>query len=529
MSSTLGLPFAVAAVSSLLATSAHAAGVAGSDPVAHLSTTATAACDALSGREIGGSTLVTTLVAATEAAPTYCKVSGTIAPKLNFEIRLPQSWNGKLYYGGGGGYNGVMPELVVAPLVQGYAQVVSDSGHQDPTGMSAAFVDGDPHAARLFGSEAVPTVMTTTLQIISTAYGAPPSRSYFEGCSTGGREALMAVQRNPDLFDGVIARAPAFNWVGFMGAFHTTARAAAEPGAAFGPAKAALLARHVRNACDGLDGLVDGVVSNRAACTPEVIGLAALRCADGGDAGDICLSDPQLAVVRSWTADVVFHGARGVYASRGYPLSGNEDDPAGFGLWVTGNGDVRQSGYFVMQDSTVQYYLAKDLTADSLAYAPWDRNPEALDEMAALNDATDPDIRAFIDGGGKLIVWQGGSDAAVSVNSTISYMTTMEAAVGTARAEAGTRFYVAPGVNHCGGGAGPDQTDLLLALDQWVMDVATPETLVAQKIEIANKPGRSMPLCRYPRYPRFAGRAEDLDAAKLASSFNCDRSISAEP
>lgn len=203
-------------------------------------------CAALSNRMVGGSRLAADLVPATAAAPVYCRVRGTIAPRLNFEIRLPQTWNRRLYYGGGGGYNGVIPELVVAPLKQGYAQVVSDSGHQDPTGMSAAFVQNDPAAARLFGSEAVPTVMAATLQILTAAYGVPPSKSYFESCSTGGREALMAVQRNPGFFDGVIARAPAFNWVAFMGAFQATARAAAVPGGSFSSAKAALLARHVR-------------------------------------------------------------------------------------------------------------------------------------------------------------------------------------------------------------------------------------------------------------------------------------------
>jgi len=248
-------------------------------------------CEGLAGRTVGGSRLSTERVAASGATPAYCRVRGMIAPKLNFEIRLPTTWNGNLYYGGGSGYNGVLPEVVVAPLVQGYAQVVSDSGHQDPTGMSAEFVQNDPHAARLFGSEAVPAVMARTTEILSLAYGAPPSRSYFEGCSTGGRVALMAVQRNPDLFDGVIARAPAFNWVGFMGAFNATARMVAAPGGVFSPAKTALLARHVRQACDDLDGLADRIVANRAACTTERIRLEDLRCEGGRDTGDTCLSD----------------------------------------------------------------------------------------------------------------------------------------------------------------------------------------------------------------------------------------------
>ncbi|WP_425982991.1 tannase/feruloyl esterase family alpha/beta hydrolase [Brevundimonas sp. TWP1-2-1b1] len=306
-----------------------------------------------------------------------------------------------------------------------------------------------------------------------------------------------------------------------LGAFNATARAAAPGGGAFGPAKAALLARHVRDACDGLDGVANGIVANRAACTAERTRLESLRCVDGVDAGDTCLSDAQLAVVNAWTADHAFQGSNATYSSKGYALSGNEDDPSGFGLWATGNGDVRQSGYFVMQDSTVQYYLAKDPKADSLGYTPWDRNPQALDAMAALNDATDPDIGAFIAHGGKLIVWQGGSDAALSVDSTIDYMMQMARAVGPERAAAATRFYVAPGVNHCGGGVGPDQTDLLVALDRWVMENAAPATLLAEKFDAEGAPVQSLPLCQYPLYPQYAGPPNDAAASKKAANFIC--------
>ena len=248
--------------------------------------TATIACTTLSGKTIGGALLTTAVVPANATVPTYCKVNGTLAPALNFEIRLPEAWNGKLYYVGGGGYDGSIPALVVPALTQGYAQVVSDSGHQGD-GMSAAFALTDTFAAQLFGSLSVPTVMSTALKTVTAAYGMPPGKSYFEGCSNGGREALMAVQRNPNLFDGVIARAPAYNWVGFMGAFNRTAKALADPGGAFNPAKAALLAKHVRAACDGLDGIVDGVVANPAACPAAVTNIAALRCAGGADSGDV--------------------------------------------------------------------------------------------------------------------------------------------------------------------------------------------------------------------------------------------------
>ena len=481
--------------------------------------TAQTACATLSGKTIGGAMLTTAVIPASGTVPTYCKVKGTLAPALNFEIRLPDAWNGKLYYAGGGGYDGVMTELVVPPLAQGFAEVVSDSGHQGD-GMSADFALTNTFAAELFGSLSVPMVMSTALKTVTAAYGVPPAKSYFEGCSNGGREALMAVQRNPNLFDGVIARSPGYNWVGFMGAFNRTAKALAAPGGAFTPAKTALLAKHVREACDGLDGIVDGIVSNPAMCTAKVVNVAALRCAGGADTGDTCLSDAQLAVVKSWTTDAVFTGSN-TFRSKGYNLTGNEDDPAGFGLWVSGNGDVKKAGQYMFQDTTVKYYITRDPNADSLKYAPWDQNQNALYAIAALNDATQTDIRPFINSGGKLIVWHGGSDEALSVNSTIEYMANVTRSVGVSNASASTRFYVAPGVNHCAGGVGPDQTDLLKALDQWVTKGIAPGTLTAEKLDAKGAVTRTLPLCQYPQYPKYTGLSNDAAAAKLATNYTC--------
>ena len=480
--------------------------------------TARAACAKLSGKTIGGATLTTDVIPPSGKVPLYCKVHGTLAPALNFEIRLPDKWNGKLYYAGGGGYDGVITELVVPPLAQGYAEVVSDSGHQSD-GMSAAFALNDTFAAQLFGSLSVPTVMSTALKAVTAAYGVPPAKSYFEGCSNGGREALMAVQRNPNLFDGVIARSPGYNWVGFMGAFNRTAKALAARGGAFNHAKTALLAKHVRDACDGLDGIVDGVVANPAACTAKVVNVEALRCAGGADTGDTCFSDAQLAVVKSWTTDAVFTGSES-YHSKGYNLTGNEDDPAGFGIWVSGDGDFKKAGQYMFQDTSVKYVLARDPNADSLKYT-WDKNQSALYLMAALNDATQTDIRPFINSGGKLIVWHGGSDMALSVNSTIEYMANVANAIGAANASASTRLYVAPGVNHCEGGAGPDHADLLMALDQWVTKGVAPDTLKAEKLDANGAVIRTMPLCQYPQYPKYTGLANDAAAAKLAANYTC--------
>jgi len=485
--------------------------------------TAQQACDTLSGKTIAGATLTTVAVAASGAAPTYCKATGTIAPKLNFEMRLPQTWNGKLYYGGGGGYNGSIPGLTgtnLTALLQGYATVNSDSGHQG-SGLSADFALNDPYAAQLFGSLSVPTVMSTALETVTAAYGVVPSKSYFEGCSNGGREALMNVERYPNLFDGVIARAPAYNWVGFMGHFNRTAKALAAPGGAFPLVKTQLLASSVRNACDALDGIVDGVVSNQAACTTAVFNPASLRCPGGVDTGNTCLSDAQLAVVTSWTTDAVFTGSP-TYRNAGWSLTGNEDDPGAWPTWETGNGNVTTALQYLFQDTTVKNYLARDPAANSLTYTPWDQNQQALFGLAALNDATNTDLRPFRNSGGKLILWHGGNDAALSKNATVEFYNNVRTAVGgQANTDSFVRFYIAPGVDHCAGGPGADTADLLSALDQWVLNGTAPATLTAQKLDAAGAVSFSRPLCQYPQYPRYTGPANDANAAKLASNYTC--------
>ena len=481
------------------------------------------ACNALNGKTVGGAPSVSAVaVAASGATPTYCKVAGTIAPSLNFEMRLPDSWNGKLHYGGGGGYNGAIPGLsgsTLEALKKGYATVSSDSGHQG-SGLDASFALNDPYAAQLFGSLSVPTVMSTAKELLNTAYDKLPERSYFEGCSNGGREALMNVQRYPTLFDGVIARAPAYNWVGVMGAFNRNAKALAAPGGQFSAAKVALLSNAVLASCDALDGVTDGVVSNPQACT-AAFDPATLRCTGGTDTGDTCLSDAQLAVVNSWVSPAVFAGSP-TYRNAGWNLTGNESDPGAWPAWVSGNGDYTKGLQYLFQDTTVKNYLARDPNVNSLTYSPLDQNQSAIFSMAALNDATSADLRPFESSGGKLILWHGGNDAALSVNSTTAYYANVVSAMGNrSNADEFVRYYIAPGVNHCSGGPGADNVDLLAQLDAWVTKGQAPETLEARKLAADGSTVLSRPLCVYPQYPRYTGPANDATAATLASNYQC--------
>lgn len=471
-------------------------------------------CAALTGSSLGGATITAaTLVPASATLAAHCRVSGLIAPKLNFELRLPSHWNRKLHYGGGGGYNGSIPLVNAPALNAGYAQVSSDSGHQ-ASALDASFALNDAQARELFGSLSVPTVMGAATEIVRVHYGHRARRAYFEGCSNGGREALINVQRHPGLFDGVIARAPAYNWVGLMGAFNRTAKALAAPGGAISTAKVATLASAVRAACDAQDGLVDGVVSNPAAChfDPQT-----LRCPAGADTGDSCLSDAQLNAVASWTSPVSFDGGR--YANTGWPLTGNEDALGAWDFWTTGSpvfGGL--SLQFLFQDTTVKNYLARDPAANSLTY-DLNSNVGALGAMSTLNDATNPNLHPFLANGGKLILWHGGNDSALSITATTAYYQRVVAAMGgQSNTDQFVRYYTAPGVNHCAGGPGADTADLLTALDRWVTRGHEPRTLKARRVDPAT--GATVlarPLCVYPEYPRYKGKGDP----NAASSFKC--------
>ena len=485
--------------------------------------TAQQACDALRGKVVGDAKITSAqLVAATASLPSFCKVDSTIAPSLDIRLSLPNNWNGKLIYGGGGGYDGSVPELdyifsgAAQALSSGYAIAQSNGGHRGNS-LDASFAT-DPQLAYLFGSGSVPTATAAAKAMVESVYGTVPKRSYYEGCSNGGREGLMAVQRNPQLFDGAIVRAPAYSWTATMGAFNRNAKAlAASPGAALSSAKVSLLAKAVRDACDSNDGVIDGVVSNPAACHFDP---ATLRCPGGAEAGDSCLSDAQLAVVTSWTTQASFSNGKYVYS--GWALSGNEDDPGAWKTWLTGASGTGIDGLQnLFQDTTVKYYLAKNPGANSLNYV-WDSNEEAITALAALNNATNTDLRPFMDKGAKLILWHGTADSALSYKATTEYYEGLKTTMGgQANVDKFVRYYLAPGVNHCSGGSGADVVNLVAALDKWVTEGAEPGQPVATKFNADGSTALTRPLCQYPKYPRYSGPAGDAAAAKDASNYVC--------
>jgi feruloyl esterase len=479
------------------------------------------ACANLAGAPIGGATIRSAeAVVPAGGNPEFCKVTGTVETALNFELRLPSGWTQKVLFIGGGGYDGSVPipndgTANADVLQRGYATIATDSGHSGSV-LDAAWALDDPEAVQNFADRAWHTVLLAAREIITAYYAAPIRRTYFQGGSSGGREALIMAQRWPDDCDGVIARAPALDFVAVLLSANRLAKQVyATPGGYLPAATTEALGRAVLTACDALDGLVDGMVSDVEGCQFDA---GVLRCT--GPPTDACLTDAQLDTVRAVHSPfpIPVALANGVAEYPRYPVGG-EESSSGWPLWITGfSPDPPSSFLFILSDGFVKYFVTKDPDFDSLAFEPQD-HADTLTSLSALLDATDPDLSRFAARGGKVILWHGWSDYALSAYSTVAYY---QRVVGTAggrtAADEFVRFYASPGVDHLNNGAGAPIFDLLGALDAWVEEGAAPGDLVAYKVlPGSDAPAPFRPLCRYPTYPRYLGSGDP----NHASSFTC--------
>lgn len=479
-------------------------------------------CDSFDGKSIAGALIEdTSLIGKSDSAPEYCEIIGLIKPKLNFELRLPTTWNGKFHYSGGGGFNGFITEADESALMQGYADVASDSGHTGSffsvSAFDASFALNDEHAFKFFASESVPTVTTTAKEITQQYYGKPISRTYFEGCSNGGREGLTAALKNPNLFDGIIARAPARQFVASYPFSQRNYTLLAKEGARINSTQLQLVSDKVLEHCDTVaaDGIKDGIISNIDACDFD---SKILLCSDGDDSNDDCLTKAQLAVVDSYTSPVI--SAKGQISYPGFTLHGHEADTFQWDIWLYGipmkMPILPGLGNFFM-NTGVQNIVAND---DSIVALTWnfetEKNALKAQQVSEKLDLTNPDLSEFAELGGKLILWHGSTDVAVPLESTtIYYNGIVDSMGGREQADKFTRYYIAPGVNHCFGGVGADQqTQLLGALDEWVMQNKAPETLIANKTD---DPEITRPLCVYPSYSHYTGSGD----RNRAENYSC--------
>jgi len=440
-----------------------------------------------------------TVVEAANDLPAYCRVEGTIAPQVGFELRMPMTtWNGKYLQQGCGGMCGwINMGACEDALARDYAVANTDMGHKGAPN-SALWALNNRQAEIDFAYRATYVTSLAAKAIIARFYGTPASRAYFRGCSTGGRQALVLAQRFPHAFDGIIAGAPVLNQTG-VGILHLlwSGRAPPDPTGKplLTPAHVDLVRRSVMTACDGRDGLEDGIIQDPTACrwAPRALTCGVSRGAD-------CLTGAQVAAVER-----LYGGARD---AAGRPLFPGGMPRGSEHQWVPAFVGANGATSLVMGPGSLirdvlRYQVFWDdpgAAADPMAF-DFDRDADRLRLVEPLYNAQNPDLSAFEARGGKLIMWHGWDDLEIPATLSIDYFRRLEAAMGGREAARGfARMFLLPGVAHCRRGPGPDTFDELGYLEAWVERGVAPDVVTAHKLATEQN-YLGLPRPRFPLKP----------------------------
>jgi len=439
-----------------------------------------------------------------------CKIAVASHPTKDSNIRLEvwiplgEAWNGKFVQAGNGGFAGQVPTGQLRGLAaRGYAAAGTDDGHQSPVGTSAAWALGHPEKVVDFGWRALKETTDISKKLIAEQKGLTPKRSYFYGCSDGGREALMEAQRFPNDFDGIVAGAPANYMSQLFGISAAQQQALSAPGGYLDPAALQLLQKTVLAQC------ADGgpFVRDPAACHFDP---GKLQCKAGQTEG--CLTAPQV------------HSARVMYEGRRDPRTGKiafpgfspgaEAASGAWPAWVTGPNPEQHSraaGY-QFSSNAFKYFAFDDPNFDFLKMDLGAQFDKAHAKMAPIIDAPNPNLAAFKKHGGKLIQYHGWNDPAIPARSSILYYEDVQKTMGPTGGF--YKLYLVPGMLHCGGGASPTNVDWLGELDGWVTENKAPGAITA-----ASGPKGAAPtqlLCPFPGVARKTGEAWSCAVAKSA-------------
>jgi feruloyl esterase len=430
------------------------------------------------------------------ALPAFCRVAATLRPTpqsgIGMEVWLPSTgWNGKLQVVGNGGFAGSISYAAMATaLAGGYAAASTDTGHTGPSSNTFA------HEEVLvdFAHRAVHETTVAAKRAIDAFYGEAPRFSYFAGCSTGGRQALVAAQRYPDDFDGIVAGAPAVETSLQAHGQIWISRALSAASGSFSRDDLTLLHNGVLEACDAQDGARDGVLENPLACTfdPNV-----LVCREGSAPGS-CLTPAQVAAARQ-----VYAGAS--HARTGAPLFPGLERGSELGWSPT------PVSYAV---DVLKYRVFNDpeWTPDRLDFDA--HVAEAVKPSNQILDAADPDLQRFTARGGRLLMYTGWAEPGIPPRRLVSYYE--EVRSRTPGASDSVRLFMVPGMGHCGGGNGASTFDMVAALDRWVTSGTPPASIPASRVR-NGEVDRTRPLCPYPSFAVYSGTGSLDDAA----NFRC--------
>ena len=440
------------------------------------------------------------LIEAENDIPAHCRIDGLIHTEIRFELNLPLSWNGRIYMYGNGGLAGT-PAIDQGKqyardqaLKKLFATAYTDTGHDKRVTPGGTFAYNNFHKLVDYGFRAVHLTIKTSKLLAKHYYDRSVNFSYWNGCSTGGRQAMISAQRFPKDFDGIIAGAPAANYSGLK--FSQAWRTQAIGRSTLSETKVVTLGKIIYEACDPLDGSTDGLISDPRRCdfTPS---RDLPICHDQGILSDSCFSASEIRALEKYYSPVKIN-QRVVYPAMpvGSEVLSSQSPAARVGWfpWViNANGrtlfDALGSDFFrymvtIKDDPTFDW---NDFTFET--------NPDNLSEFSAIVDATDPDLSRFRDGGGKLISYFGWADPDINPLTLINYHEQVK------RIDPGVndyfRVFLVPGMFHCRGGPGPDSFDVMSPLIDWVEKEAPPENIPAWK-EIDDKKIYSRPLCAYP-------------------------------
>jgi feruloyl esterase len=438
--------------------------------------------------------------------PAFCRVAATLTPSsdsdIKIEIWLPiANWNGKFEAVGNGGLAGTISyDWLAAALQEGYATASTDTGH---AGANASFALGHPEKLIDFAYRAVHEMTLKSKAIIATFYGRAPRFSYWTGCSTGGRQGLMEAQRYPEDLDGIIAGAPANDQTDLSAwRIAVESKILQSPESVVPSAKLALVNRAVLAACDAIDGVTDGLLTDPRQCHFDP---ATLLCPSGNH--EDCLTAQQLEAVKMGYApaarkngELIFPGLVPGGETGWNMLTGAKAEPGSIDVGLF---------RFVAHQNPAWHWRTFDL----------DRDTALIDKKAGFIDAVNPDLSAFRARGAKLLIYHGwndgGSDGAISPLNTINYYSSVLATMGSQQQD-WLRLYMVPGMEHCGGGPGPNQVNWMAALERWRESGVVPDRLIASRVK-DNHVNMTRPICSYPAVAKYSGVGSTNDAA----NFTC--------
>jgi feruloyl esterase len=500
--------------------------------------------------------------------PDYCLVTGSVITRsstgrtVNFGVALPKKWNGKLLFAGCGGLCGVVFETLPDDrrgggfppdaLAKGYAIVATDDGHaSDPPGMS---LDGtwalkesgvaDDDAVIDFFYRAVHSVAVKSKQLVQSWYAKGLARSYYVGCSDGGRESMVEVTRYPTDFDGYLAGAPFFDIPGQILAGRAAQALLDSPDAFIPPSALQSIDRAVYESCDEADGTKDGLIQNPGNCSFDPRDLLC-----GSDPTYGCLTEGQVNTLTAWfsavkdehervvsfglpVSDLYNDGAAGNNLFRFAESAGAPNDRLAPEPW--GDAKTEQPFAWTFLDQSFKYMIFRDPDFDSRRNSAVDEHGIVDESVRSLLEARteagradDPEkLASFLASGRKLILYHGYSDGFASPFRTIRFYESWAKLVGGYnRLAEHARLFMVPGMYHCNLGPGPNFFDALGALEHWVEEGRAPNEITATKYaddDCMHASVRTMPLCPFPAQAHYSGKGDMQSASSWACSLNDD-------